>query len=94
MFKTTKVLMTNKVHLNMMMVMICFINLFIISLQNSFLLKGNMLIIAMFFGYSEIIGHFIGSQLTKLDTIYSHAICVATVLVMSTIIKMFEMSQY
>jgi len=72
----------------MMMLFICFLNLYFIGLYNSAKLNGNILIIAMFFGFSEIIGIFIGEYLVVFNPIYGINVCVAVILLMSSVIKM------
>ena len=52
-----------------------------------------MLIIAMFFGFCEIIGIFIGEQIMIFNPVISHCFCVATILILGTAIKVIEMSQ-
>lgn len=47
----------------MLVLFIAILNLYFIALYNSTVLDGNILVIGMFFGFSEIVGVFVGERL-------------------------------
>ena len=67
-------------------------NLYFIALFNSSLLDGNILIIGMFFGVSEIVGVLIGERMMMFHPMKAMIGTSVAVLALCTIIKTVELT--